>query len=312
MLKIGELAKRFNVSRRTLRYWEEMGILNSARMENNYRFYDDENAARIRQIVTLRKLNMPIADIERIFIAADYNVAIDALNRHLKNLKNEAVNNGLFISLVESLLQRVNSSRNLEQLFSSLESHTDVTQTMPQNLPSERIIVMVEKQLENVRLVRLPAMTVASYRAESESPEMDCFKVTNKFVLENNLHKQTGFRHFGFNNPIPTEGNPIYGYENWVVIPDDLTVPPPLVKKKIEGALYASIPTSMGEIGERGWLLHEWILKHDEYEADLKFQQDTGMTAYLEECIDFESFIVAFENPQIKQQLDILAPIKRK
>jgi DNA-binding transcriptional MerR regulator len=315
MMRIGEAARQFNISNRTLRYWEQMGILNSTRTENNYRFYDNENAARIRYIVLLRKLNMPIADIERIFITADFNVAIDALNRHLKNLKNEAAYNGILILLIESLIQQMKGFQNLEQVFSFLELHTTAQpnlNNMPQNLSPERIMLMAEKRLENVRIVRLPVMTVASYRAESDSPEMDCFNITNKFILENNLHKRAGFRHFGFNNPIPTEGNPVYGYENWVVIPDDFTVPPLLVKKKIESALYASIPTSMSEIGERGWLLHEWIVKNDEYEADVHFQQVAGITAYLEECIDFETFIAAFENPQIKQQLDIMAPVKRK
>ncbi|MCL2478449.1 MAG: MerR family transcriptional regulator, partial [Treponema sp.] len=66
MLKIGEVAKQFNISNRTLRYWEEAGILESSRLENGYRFYDNENANRIRQIVMLRRLRMPIADIERI------------------------------------------------------------------------------------------------------------------------------------------------------------------------------------------------------------------------------------------------------
>jgi len=252
-----------------------MGILTSTRTENNYRFYDEENAARIRHIILLRKLNMPIADIEQIFITADINVAADALNRHLKNLKNEAVFNDLLISLIESLMQRIKESLDLEQVFSCLELHSaaiPMTYNMPQNLSSGRAIIMAEKQLENVRLVRLPEMTVASYCAESESPEGDCLSVTNKFVYENSLHKRTGFRYFGFNNPIPTEGNPVYGYEVWVVIPNDLIVPSPLGKKKIPSALYASIPTSMSEIGERGWLLHDWIEKHDEYEADMNLR----------------------------------------
>lgn len=40
MLRIGEAAKKFDISNRTLRYWEEEGILNSTRTEKGYRFYE--------------------------------------------------------------------------------------------------------------------------------------------------------------------------------------------------------------------------------------------------------------------------------
>ena len=43
MLRIGEAAKKYDISNRTLRYWEDMGILESKRTENDYRYYDDDN-----------------------------------------------------------------------------------------------------------------------------------------------------------------------------------------------------------------------------------------------------------------------------
>ena len=72
MLRIGDAAKQFSISNRTLRYWEDEGILKSSRAENGYRFYDDFNAVRIKQIVLLRKLKMPITDIECIFVSMLY------------------------------------------------------------------------------------------------------------------------------------------------------------------------------------------------------------------------------------------------
>ncbi|MCX7657500.1 MAG: MerR family transcriptional regulator, partial [Oscillospiraceae bacterium] len=245
MLRIGEVGKMFNISNRTLRYWEEKGILNSTRMENGYRFYDEENAARIKQIILLRKLKMPIADIERVFMANDFNVAIDALNNHLKNLKQEtAMLNSLSI-LVEKLIERIKKEMNLEPLFSYFELQEPESFSKLENalqiLLSERNIYMSANQLKDVRIVRLPEMIVASYLAKSETPEKDCSDVINKFILKNSLHEKSGFRHFGFNNPNPSEHSPVYGYEIWVAIPEDFNVPNPLVKKKFEGGLYASI-----------------------------------------------------------------------
>jgi len=49
MLRIGEAAKKYGISNRTLRYWEEMGILKSLRTENGYRYFDSDNISRINQ-----------------------------------------------------------------------------------------------------------------------------------------------------------------------------------------------------------------------------------------------------------------------
>jgi DNA-binding transcriptional MerR regulator len=306
MLRIGEAAKMFDISNRTLRYWEDEGILNSTRTENGYRLYDDENIVRITQIVLLRKLRIPITDIERIFIADDHNAAIDALIKHLQKLKQEiAVLDSLSI-LIEKLVKRIKTEKDPKHLFPYLYKPT--VSTFPelddafQIFLSERDIYMQSDQLKDVRFVKLPAMTVASFRAVSETPEKDCLDVMNKYILDNLLHKKSGFRHFGFNNPNPSEKNPVYGYEIWVAIPMDLQVPKPLVKKQFVGGLYASITTKMSEIGERWQQLHNWCINNDKYEVDFDLQ-------CLEECTDFETFISGDIN---SQQLDLLEPIKLK
>lgn len=306
MLRIGEAAKMFDISNRTLRYWEEEGILNSTRTENGYRFYDDENSTRIKQIVLLRKLKMPIADIERVFISGDFDVAIDALTSHLQNLKQEVVVLDSLAVLIEKLIQHIKVEKNLTQVFSYLEMQAVSTfselEDALQILLSERNIYMSANQLKDVRIIRLPGMTVASYRAESETPEKDCGDVMNKFILDNSLHKKSGFRHFGFNNSSPSENNTVYGYEVWAAIPADFDVPKPLVKKQFEGGLFASISTKMGEIYERWQQLSKWVVNSDKYDADFNCQ-------CLEECIDFETFISSDEKDQ---QLDLLEPIKLK
>ena len=307
MLRIGEVGKQFNISNRTLRYWEDAGILKSTRTENGYRYYDNDNMARINQIVMLRNLKMPIADIERIFTASDLGTVFNTLNGHLENLRQDAAVYHALITFVEIFVMHIKETCNLEQIFSCLEAQNAAFDSRHDNVPqlqlSERIISM--EQLNNVRIVKLPAMTVAAYRAESATPESDCSKVFNPFVLENNLHKRNGYRNFGFNNPSPSEGNPVYGYEMWVTIPEDFDVPTPLAKKQFGGGLYASISTTMNEIGERWKLLHEWCKNSDKYDVDFSFQ-------WLEECsMDFETFI-SEHVPDGEKQLDLLQPIRIK
>lgn len=309
MLRIGDAAKQFNISNRTLRYWEEEGILRSTRAENGYRYYDDENVVRIKQIILLRKLKISINEIEKIFVSNSSDVAIATLAGHLENLKQEIIVYNSLALLTEQLISHIKSQRNLEQVFMYLELLIDNVflehKSALKILLSERNNPMSANQLDNVRIVKLPVMLVASYRAESATPEDDCSKIFNKFVLENNLHKRDGYRFFGFNNPSPYEGNPVYGYEMWVTIPDDFVVPEPLEKKSFNGGLYASISTRMNEIGERWQLLYNWGMDNDKYDVDFSFQW------HEECCMDFETFISDTVSDSEKQ-LDLLEPIKVK
>jgi len=313
MLRIGKVAKTYGISNRTLRYWEDAGVLRSTRAENGYRYYDNENVVRINQIVLLRKLKMPIADIERIFIADSYDVAIDTLTSYLANLKHSAaVYNSLAI-IVENLLGEIKNSQSIEEMFWHIETQSKAItaehELAPQTQLSERTVVVKHlkntEQLKNVRIVELPPMTVASYCAISETPEIDCAKVFDKFVLENNLHKRSGHRSFGFNNPEPSEDSTIYGYELWVTIPEDFEPPMPFIKKQFSGGMYASISAQLNEIGERWESLYEWSTQNEKYEGDFLLQW------FEEQVMDYETFM-SEQVPDSEKQLDLLLPIKLK
>ena len=307
MIRIGEAAKQFGISNRTLRHWEDMGILKSTRTENDYRYYDNDNMARINQIVLLRKLKMPIADIEQIFIAGDFSAAIKALNAHLENLKQDTAVYQTLIAYMERLIRHIEESHSLDEVFSYLEvQHAAIDSKhgiVPQITLSKKEISMLNERLSNVRIVRLPAMTVAAYCAVSATPEIDCSKVFDPFVLGNDLHKKSGFRSFGFNNPDPSEDSPTYGYETWVTIPEDFDVPAPFVKKQFEGGLFASVSATLNEIGERWVKLYEWCENSDKYACDADKRQ------WLEELsMDYEEFI-SEKTPDREKQLDLLMPV---
>lgn len=309
MIRIGEAAKQFGISNRTLRHWEDMGILESIRTENDYRYYDNNNMARINQIVLLRKLKMPIADIERIFIAGDFSVAIKALNNHLENLKQDTAIYQTLIAYMERLIRHIKKTHSLDEVFSYLEVQNAPTDSKheitPQITLSKKEISMLNERLDNVRIVRLPAMTVAAYCAVSATPEIDCAKVFDPFVLGNDLHKKSGFRSFGFNNPNPSEDSPEYGYETWVTILEDFNVPTPFAKKQFDGGLYASISATLNEIGERWTQLYNWCENNDKYKFDSSVQ-------WLEELsMDYEEFI-SEQTSDGEKQLDLLMPIKLK
>lgn len=305
MLRIGEAAKTFGLSRRTLRHWEDEGILKSMRGENGYRHYDQFNIRRIRQIVALRRLNMPIADIERMFAASDTAQALGYLQDHLLQLKQGAAGLQALAACTEEIILRLHQQSDLDQALALLERAMPAHAAAASNTLLERNMPMTTPQLDNVRIVRLPAMHVASYRAISATPEEDCSRVFNAFVLEHALHKRDGYRFFGFNNPSPTAADPVYGYEMWVTVPADFDVPAPLQKKHVCGGLYASISTQMNEIGERWQRLAQWCRQSERYEVDADAQ-------WLEECsMDFE-FFASPSVPGSEKQLDLLEPIKER
>lgn len=342
MLRIGEAAKRYGISNRTLRHWEDVGILKSTRAENGYRYYNDDNEARIRQIVLLRKLKMPISDIEQLFIANHFDVATEILSNYLMSVKHNMAIHHALAMVIEKLLENIKQSQSIEAMFLHLETQNvnitaqqmhactssddakaaqehvpapfdhamnepvtsaeNTCETFPTN-HTERMIAVDE--LKNVRIIDLPPMTVASYCVQSETPEIDCAKVFDAFVLENNLNKRGGHRSFGFNNPDPSEDSAVYGYELWVTIPEDFELPIPFGKKQFDGGLYASISAQMNEIGERWASLCTWSTHNERYEGDFARQ-------WLEEQVmDYETFM-SEHVPESEKQLDLLLPIKLK
>ena len=66
-MRIGELAGELGVSADTLRFYERSGLLpRPQRGENGYRDYGPLDAERLRLIVELRRLDIPIADAARV------------------------------------------------------------------------------------------------------------------------------------------------------------------------------------------------------------------------------------------------------
>ncbi|OED45172.1 hypothetical protein AB833_00005 [Chromatiales bacterium (ex Bugula neritina AB1)] len=64
---IGELAESLEVSTKTLRHYERIGLLpESSRGTNGYRYYSVEAVTRARMVVALRRLDLPIETIKEL------------------------------------------------------------------------------------------------------------------------------------------------------------------------------------------------------------------------------------------------------
>lgn len=89
MLSIGQFAEKAQVSARTVRYYESIGLLpTSVRGENNYRFYSEDLLVQMTRIRDLQGLGFSLEDIKVIvrFSEADLKVR---LNERLTEIEQE-------------------------------------------------------------------------------------------------------------------------------------------------------------------------------------------------------------------------------
>jgi DNA-binding transcriptional MerR regulator len=308
LVRIGDVARKTGLSHRTLRFWEESGILKSIRMENGYRFYDPGNMARIAQIDFLRKIDIPIADIKRIMQSQRLSVLVEALSMQLSKIENQMDELINLKAIILSLIQHSHQNVSMDEFLENVEALSDNHSLSISLSEKERKSMKDNQDFSEVRLIRLPKMTFACARAISKSPEDDCWKIVNEFVVKNDLLNQPGFRHFGFNDPDPQEGKEEYGYQMWVAISKDTLVEEPMWKIDFEGGLFAGLVTTMDVIGERWKKLWQWSINNGEYEVDWNPAMNR---IWLEECMDY----ITFNDPTIpfeKKQLDLLTPIKKK
>lgn len=63
--RIGELAIRAGVSKRTIDYYTSIGLLNADRTRSNYRLYDEEALMDLKYIEECKNMHFPLEDIRR-------------------------------------------------------------------------------------------------------------------------------------------------------------------------------------------------------------------------------------------------------
>jgi len=90
LAKIRDISVKYDISARTLRYYEDMGLLTSTRSDDYaYRLYDEAAVQRLEQILILRKLNISIKDIQRIFNTSGSEVVLEVLGKKVDAIDEE-------------------------------------------------------------------------------------------------------------------------------------------------------------------------------------------------------------------------------
>lgn len=325
IMTISEVSKSFKVSTRTLRYYEKIGLLPSKHEEDYaYRVYDESSVKRLQCILILRKLRISLKEIALILENPEQLQITQIFQKNIAELNGEITALNIIRDVLEVFVSRLNESMGTK-IRLDLLGDADIIKFIEPLTPSrinfkeERSMEELNKvneelgKLKKARIVLLPPVTVASYHFVGENPEETVGDVVDKFACESKLYeKKPDARMFGFNHPNPSPKRTNYGYEVWVTIPEDMEVTAPLVKKRVEGGMYAAHTIAFPDFEE--WqLLTKWVEESDKYESNYSEQGEEIMDGCLEEHLNWVySSYMGWPKKGIDGYIDLLLPVKLK
>lgn len=185
LIKIKDVSSKYDITARTLRYYEDMGLLTSTRSEDYaYRMYDENAIGRLEQILILRKLNISIKDIQRVFNTTGSDVVLEVLGKKVQNIDDEV---SLLHELKEIVLdfiheiEQVNfaDSSDIKLLYNKAKEIETQLITIdyigkPSNI--NRLIEITEKldkKIPDIMVVRIPEFKAVTC---GEQPWGEMFK----------------------------------------------------------------------------------------------------------------------------------------
>jgi len=316
MQTVSTVSKSLGVSSRMLRYYEQIGLIESQRMEGYaYRAYDESAIRRLRQIIILRKLRVPVKQIRDIFRNSDAVSVVEIFERNISELDEQitalATVKAILNQLVHELHEKANVNLQLDYLGDNSVFSIVDSISLPKNIIQEEKtmgdLTTANESLNklkdsDVRIVYVAPMTVASAYVSGEyewgvGPEAT--SRIEQFVQEADLLKikpDARAMGFAFSSEMPPKE-----YEAWVSIPDGMEVKAPLAKKTFGGGMFAAHVL-------RDWNFMDWNLLDDWVKASERYEEDEGIP-HFEEVLNY--FYLMNNGAKMEDtQLDLLFPIR--
>ncbi|WP_312369262.1 MerR family transcriptional regulator [Lachnoclostridium sp.] len=182
LMKITEVTEKFGISSRTLRYYEQVGLLQSERPSfEKYRFYDSENISRLKQILVLRKMQIPIKDILRIYENQDMEILVQSFVKRIEEIDDEIntlfqlktyINDFLNAMIAHGITQ----ISALPLLYEKVEA--ELLSIEKRDLSIEKLSFLSDKLAKplDMDIVVLPPMfAVTSVQTDSENSDIEAF-----------------------------------------------------------------------------------------------------------------------------------------
>ncbi|MEH7458036.1 MerR family transcriptional regulator [Bacillus sp. JJ1127] len=123
MYRIGQLAHLAHVSKRTIDYYTNLGILKAERSQSNYRYYDETAFETLQFIEKCKEMHMPLCEIkerveEKKLLGVNEHVSkqVNEVTEHIHRLETE-------LTQLKPLLDGLTASQR-EKISKSLSGQT--------------------------------------------------------------------------------------------------------------------------------------------------------------------------------------------
>ncbi|WP_340022892.1 MerR family transcriptional regulator [Paenibacillus sp. FSL K6-1096] len=253
---IHEISEQLGLTSRTLRHWEAEGLFQSRReVSSGWRTYDEQAVQCIRITALLRRMDIPIREIQPI---------LD--KQSVPGLKRAIQNRTTALQVHQEGLER--AGQQLHQVLDYLNNSNKRTSALEELLTEMENVWMksVEAVPQTFKVITLPVMRVAYHIVVDVSPEDQAMEPVMDWLKSANLLGTA--RLFGGNmKPMPGKAGKPYGYGICASIPEGITVPEPFKEMMLPGGLYAKLDSS-DDIGTSWKTLMNQLSRSKKYRSD--------------------------------------------
>ncbi|MCL2405172.1 MAG: MerR family transcriptional regulator [Defluviitaleaceae bacterium] len=168
LIKIKDVSSMYDISARTLRYYEEMGLISSTRNSDYaYRLYDHASMQKLEQILILRKLSISVRDIKRIFDTAGSKIVLEVLSKKADDIDVEVALLHELKSIVLEFINHIKQSdfskdsdvKLLYDKAKEIETNLTNVEYTGNTSPVNRLLEVTEKldkKVPDIMVVKVP------------------------------------------------------------------------------------------------------------------------------------------------------------
>ena len=312
LISISTLSDNLSISTRTLRYYEDVGLLKSVRLPNKQqRFYDSPSIERVNQIRLLRKMEISIKDIIKIYQNTDITNVIDVFTQKIKSIDENIATLTELRSIIEEFKNTL-----IKMGISNVNALPALMDLTAENRPKllsyhvnifDRLEMISAKRSGGgvvLRYVNLRPMRVLASRYKDNRPKVE----TVTEAEFNAVHKRIAGDNYKLYANEAFEGQSrtyMEGTESIITkkIPDDCVNDSQFIDYVLEGWFIAVA-------GQDHWDdIQEWLEKSEYYELDdtaaggnRDYVYGAGLTGEISSLLDRRGF----------ELWDLLMPIRIK
>jgi len=273
-----------------LRYYEQIGLVQSQRTdEYAYRVYDEANVARLRQIIMLRKLRVPVKQIREIFANNDAACVIEIFERNISQLDEEitalSTVKAILVRLAKDLREKANMQLDLlgdSGVFAIVDSVN-----LPNNIIQEEPTMSelnkageTLTKIHDVKYVELAPARAIAFDAVSKNPEDDAMEPIFKWVKDNKLEGTARYYLYNINPYEHETSDGTYGMGCCATIPEGVVIPTGFYERQLPGGTYV---LSEWKDDHTGWKTIQALMDDPAWEWEYEGRNDCrGLEEHIE------------------------------